>query len=91
MNKISFHDTHVYLGCPAIILEKVIPNGTTVPGIAEFIDGTVTTAEFEQLSPDELFVRIDAYMTARGTRIPEKSWRLRYDNVPSLWKVVARM
>lgn len=91
MNKISFHDTHVYLGCSAITFFKIVPNGTTVPVIAEFSDGSSATAEVEQVNADDAFVRIDAYITARGTRIPGKTWRLRYDNAPDLWKVAARM
>lgn len=91
MNRISFHDTHVYPGCSAIIFFKIVPDGTTVPIIAEFSDGSIATAEVEQVSSNEVFVRIDAYTTVRGTRIPEKAWGLRYDNAPDLWKVVARM
>lgn len=91
MNTISFHDTHVYPGCLAIILFKIVPNGTTVPVTAEFSDGSIATAEVEQINPDEVSVRIDAYTTARGTHISEKIWRLRYDNAQELWKVVAKM
>jgi len=90
MNKISFHDTHVYPGCLATIVEKNVPDGTIVPAIAEFSDGSIATAEFEQLNPDEVFVRIDAYTTARRTQIPAKAWRVRYDNTLGIWKVVAR-
>lgn len=91
MNRISFHDTHVYPGCSAIIFFRIVPNGTTVQAIAEFSDGSIAAAEIEQVKPDEVFARVDAYRTARRTHIPEKAWRLRYDSAHDLWKVVARM
>lgn len=91
MNTISFRDSHVYPGCSAIILFKIVPNGTTVPATVDFSDGSTATAEVEQVNPGEVFVRVDAYKTARGTRISEKTWRLRYDNVQELWKVAAKM
>ncbi len=87
MNTISFHDTHVYPGCLATIL--TIPAGVA-PAVAEFSDGSMATAESERLGPDEILVRIDAYTTARRTRIPAKSWRLTCDNNRDLWKVVAK-
>ncbi|MBX2924396.1 MAG: hypothetical protein KF746_19495 [Chitinophagaceae bacterium] len=91
MNTISFHDSHVYPGCSAIILFSIVPNGTTVPATAEFSDGSIATAEVEQVSQVEVLVHISAYTTARGTGIPPKSWQLRYDNATDLWKVVAKM
>jgi hypothetical protein len=91
MNKISFHDTHVYPGCPVRISGKIAPDGTAAPAIAEFSDGSIAAAECGQLNPGEVAIRIDAYTTARGTRIPEKAWRLRYDNDSDLWKVASRM
>ncbi|MGC4235124.1 MAG: hypothetical protein QM594_19295 [Niabella sp.] len=91
MNRISFHDTHVYPGCTAIIFFKIIPNSTVMPVTAEFSDGSIAVAEVEQLGPEEILIHIDTYITERGTRISEKSWRLRYQNEPDLWKVAARM
>ncbi len=91
MNRISFHDTHVYPGCSAIIFFRIVPDGSTVQAIAEFSDGSIAAAEVGQVNPDEIFVRIDAYKTARDTRISEKAWRLTYDDARDLWKVAARM
>ncbi|MFT3750232.1 MAG: hypothetical protein QM768_18085 [Agriterribacter sp.] len=87
MNRISFHDTHVYPGCSAIIFFRIASDGTTVPVSVEFSDGSNATAEVEQVYPDEMLIRIDAYATARGTSIPGKTWRLRYDKSLDLWKV----
>lgn len=89
MNTINFHDTHVYPGCLATIFFK-IPDGGTVRVTAEFSDGSVAAAEVEQVNKEEILVHISAYATARGTRISEKSWRLRYDSAADLWKVTAR-
>lgn len=91
MNRISFHDTHVYPGCTAIIFFRIAQDGTTMPAVAEFTDGVTVMTEVERVSPDEVLVRIDAYTTARGTRIPEKTWRLKYEDVPDLWKVAAKI
>lgn len=91
MNRISFHDTHVYPGCSAVVFFKIASDGTTMPVSVEFSDGSIATAEVEQVRPDEMLIRIDAYTTERGTRIPEKTWRLRYDKGWDLWKVAARM
>lgn len=66
MNKISFHDTHTYPGCSAIIFFK-IPSGTTVTTTTEFSDGSIATAVVEQVDSGEVLVHIDAYTTARGT------------------------
>lgn len=81
----------MYPGCSAIIFFNIVPDGTTVQAIAEFSDGAVAPATVEQVNPDEVLIRIDAYETARRTRIPGKAWRLRYDNAQDLWKVVAKM
>lgn len=78
----------IYPGCLATILFK-IPDGTTIPVTTEFSDGSFATAEGEQMTRGEAFILIDACTTARGTRIPEKSWRLRYDSAADLWKVTA--
>ncbi|MFT3901584.1 MAG: hypothetical protein QM727_00255 [Niabella sp.] len=91
MNRISFHDTHVYPGCLAIIFFKINPDGTVMPAQAEFSDGAVAGAEIGQVVSNEVHVRIDAYQTARGTRIPEKAWRLRYDEEQDIWKVTGKM
>jgi len=91
MNRISFHDTHVYPGCSARIFFRIVPDGAAVQAIAEFSDGSIATADVGQVNPDEVFVRIDAYETARHTHIPEKAWRLRYDSAQDLWKVIAKM
>lgn len=91
MKKISFHDTHVYPGCMAILFSHIAPNSTTVSVLAEFSDGRVAHAEIEPIDAKELVVRIDGYTTAHGTRIPKKTWRLRYDNNQDFWKVVGRM
>ncbi|MFT4094259.1 MAG: hypothetical protein QM640_11525 [Niabella sp.] len=91
MNKISFHDTHVYPGCSAIIFFKIASDGTIVPVTAEFSDGSIAVAEIEQTRSDGVLVHVEAYTTARGTCIPEKTWRLRYDNELDLWKVIAKM
>jgi len=91
MNTISFHDTHVYPGCTAIIFFKIVPNGTVMPVTAEFSDGSIATAEVEQSGPEEILIHIDAYTTERGTRIPAKNWRLRYDNETDIWKVAAKI
>ncbi len=90
MNTTNFHDSHVYPGCLATILFK-IPEGTTMPVTAEFSDGSIATAEVEQVNTEEILVHISACTTARGTRIPEKSWRLRYNSATDLWKVAAKM
>ncbi len=91
MNRISFHDTHVYPGCLAIFYFRITPAGTTLSALAEFSDGSTAAAEVGQVSPEEVFVRIDGYITTRGSNIPEKTWRLRYDNDQDFWKVVAKM
>lgn len=91
MNTISFHDTHAYPGCSAIIFFNIVPDNTTAPVSAEFSDGSITTAEVEQVNRHELLVHVDAYTTAHGTRIPKKSWRLQYDNTRDIWKVVAKI
>ena len=91
MNNISFHDTHVYPGCLATVAEKIVSPGTTVPAIAEFSDGSMATAVVEPLTTDEMILHIDAYSTARHTRIPAKAWRARYDDDEDIWKVVARV
>ena len=91
MNRITFPDTHVYPGCAVILNFRIGPNDTTLSALAEFSDGSDAHAEIEQVNPDELLVYIDGYKTAAGTSIPEKSWRIRYDNVRELWKVVARL
>lgn len=91
MNTISFHDTHAYPGCSAIILFNIVPDNTTVPVAAEFSDGSIAMAEVEQMSRHELLVHVGAYTTAHGTRISKKSWHLQYDNTRDIWKVVAKM
>ncbi len=88
MNTISFHDTHVYPGCLATIL--AVPAGVT-PGTAEFSDGSMVAVTLERLDREEVIVRVDAYTTARGTRIPSKDWRLVYDDGRDLWKVAAKV
>lgn len=91
MDTIIFHDTHAYPGCTAIIPENAVGEGTMAPAIAEFSDGAIAMAAFERLNPDEILIRVDAYTTARGTRIPKKVWRLRYDSSQDLWKVAAKV
>ncbi|MFT4024268.1 MAG: hypothetical protein QM664_10850 [Flavihumibacter sp.] len=83
MNTIRFHDSHVYPGCIA-----TIPNSQVRGSVnASFDDGSGSMAEAEPLGPGELLVHIDAYTTARRTRIPAKSWRMKYDNTLDCWKV----
>lgn len=91
MTSITFHDTHVYPGCLATVAEKIVTTGTTEPVIAEFSDGSMATAVIEPLDADKIIIHIDAYSTARRTRIPAKAWRARYDNDQDIWKVVARV
>lgn len=87
MNKICFYDTHVYPGCLARFYFRVTPGGPFVSASAEFSDGAVAGAEVEPVSAEEVIVRMEAYTTARNTRIPGKTWRLRYDKALEVWKV----
>ncbi len=91
MHRISFHDTHIYPGCTAIIFFKIVPDGSAIPVFAEFSDGSITTAAIEQVKQDEILIRVDAYTTGHGTHIGKKVWRLRYNIDLDLWKVVSRM
>ncbi|MBL7737571.1 MAG: hypothetical protein JNL51_19075 [Chitinophagaceae bacterium] len=91
MNTISFHDTHAYPGCTAIVSENAVREGTTAPAIVDFSDGATATAIFEKINPEEISIHVDAYTTARGTRIPQKTWRLRYNNAQDIWKVAGKM
>ncbi|MFT3749106.1 MAG: hypothetical protein QM768_12345 [Agriterribacter sp.] len=72
MHTISFLYTHVYPGCTAIYLFTPA-DGATVAAMAEFSDGATATAVIEQVNPAEVLVHIDAYHTARGTRISKKT------------------
>ncbi|WP_300601903.1 hypothetical protein [Niabella sp.] len=72
MNRISFPDTHVYPGCTAIFFFKLVSGGITGPVTAEFSDGSIAVAEAEQIDAGEAVVRIDAYTTEHGTRIPQR-------------------
>lgn len=91
MNRINFQDTHLYPGCLAIFFFHIVPNNTVVAAVAEFSDGGYTNAEVEQISTEEVIVHIDSHTTARGTDIPRKTWRLRYNKKQEVWKVVEKM
>ena len=91
MRKIIFHDTHAYPGCIATIPESGGQRGVTQPAVAEFSDGATATATFEPLAVGELLVWVDAYTTARGTRITAKAWRVRQIDASAPWKVVAKI
>ena len=91
MNKISFQDTHVYPGCLAIFHFHVDPNQTTLSALAEFSDDVIAQAEVEQVNPEEMLIHIESYMTAHGTHIPEKTWRLQYDKDQDIWKVIKKI
>lgn len=91
MRKIIFHDTHVYPGCLVTIQESSGQRGVAIPVVAEFSDGATATANFEPVNQGELLVWVDAYTTARGTRIVPKAWRLRQNEGAGAWKVVAKI
>ena len=83
---LSFHDTHAYPGCGAILVD----DGADTRGgaVVEFSDGSVAAATYELLAADEMLLRVDPYTTARRTRIPAKSWILRRNG--DRWKVTAK-
>lgn len=91
MNRISFHDTHIYPGCLAIFHFRVGENRYILPALAEFSDESVAPAEVEPESPTEVIIRVESYITARGTHIPGKTWRLKYDKNREHWKVTAKL
>jgi hypothetical protein len=91
MNKVVFHDTHIYPGCLATFYFRVTPSNSTVSIMVEFTDGVTTDAEIGHLEPEELFINVDSYITAGGTRINNKSWRLRFDSEQAVWKVIAKI
>jgi hypothetical protein len=85
--RIAFHHTHAYPGCRATVRDDPVSSGG--PAEAEFSDGPVVAATFARLEAGELLVRIAAYRTARGTRIPAKGWILRHVAGDG-WKVITR-
>lgn len=91
MNRITFHDTHVYPGCLATFHFRVTPGSPLLAAIAEFSDGAATDAEVEPLSSGEVVIRVEGYTTTRKTSIPGKAWRLTHDQARDIWKVRAKI
>jgi hypothetical protein len=89
--QISFHDTHAYPGCPATLVGAGKANDRKGNAVAEFSDGSIAPARYERLNTYEMIVRVNAYTTARGTRIPTKAWRLKHAGADDSWRVVAKL
>jgi len=91
MNKINFLDSHIYKGCLVVLSFTVMPGKNFFLALAEFNDGSVIDAEVEQIDPEELIIHIDLYTTKRGTDIPDKNWRMKYNRSEEIWKVTERL
>ncbi|MBX2951140.1 MAG: hypothetical protein KF870_01465 [Leadbetterella sp.] len=91
MNRITFHDTHVYPGCLANFHFGVNPGSHLLSALAEFSDGASAEAEVEPLSSGEVIIRVEGYTTTRKTPIPGKAWRLTHDKTRDLWKVTGKI
>lgn len=91
MNRIDFHDTHVYPGCLATFSFGITPKISFMSVVAEFSYGAYANAEVEQVTTGEVIVHIDSYTTVHGTNIPEKTWRLVYNDSQEIWKIVEKM
>ena len=59
--------------------------------MAKFRDGSVVAANFERIAADEVVLRVDAYETARKTRIRAKAWKLARTRLGDFWKVKAKV
>lgn len=77
------HDTHAYPGCRASLPEEVPGDGDV---LVQFSDGAETPG---RLRPAEARLDIAAHVTARGTCIAARSWRLARDGAG--WKIAARL
>jgi hypothetical protein len=88
---ISFHHTHAYPGCMATLIDDGADLGSGGRAVVEFSDGSMASASYEMLGGDEMILRVGPYTTARRTRIPAKSWKLRRADRGQSWKVAARL
>jgi hypothetical protein len=65
-------DSHAYPGCLVLTDQDVIAGPTHV----QFGDGIVVEARIDSMSPEQIVLTINSYVTARGTAVGEKSWLL---------------
>ncbi len=87
---IHFHDTHIYPGCVATIIDAdtmEATDGLTV--VVEFSDGAHSTARVVIEKNGRLHVSIAPYRTVRGTAVAAKDWKL-VRRSDGNWKVTAK-
>jgi hypothetical protein len=88
---ISFHHTHAYPGCAATLIDDGVDPEAGGEAVVEFSDGSIASASYDMLGADEMILRVAPYTTARRTRIPAKTWKLRRADRGQSWKVAARL
>lgn len=79
-------DSHVHPGC--VVVADVDPQDGAVP--VEFSDGSVTGGVLTRRDENWVELKLDAYTTRRGARIPEKIWLLRKEG-QDLWRTSQRL
>jgi hypothetical protein len=84
---LSFADTHSYPGCRVIVRADGAVGQEAV--FVEFSDGVTVLAVLEQVSPQEIVLRIGPYRTARRTSIKEKVWILKRSSEQE-WQVARK-
>ncbi|MDF2475458.1 MAG: hypothetical protein K0S24_941 [Sphingobacterium sp.] len=88
MNGIIFKDSKVYVGCSAKFLFKPEIGQEATPAIAEFYGGVKAYAEIAKVLSSEVIIRLGEYVTANGIKIPEKMWRLVYEQENDSWNIM---
>ncbi|AZA84601.1 hypothetical protein H3Z85_00945 [Chryseobacterium indologenes] len=88
MNGIIFQHNKAHIGCSAKFMFIPEPGQRSIPAIAEFQGGEKAYAVIEEVNALEVVLRIGEYLDAKGLKVPEKVWRMRYDKDNDQWQIV---
>ncbi len=75
---VEVQNSHLYPGALGTVLDPGHAGsfGEARSCLVLFADGTAVHGSIRAVQPADVALDVPAYVTARGTRIPEKSWML---------------
>lgn len=88
--RFEFTHTHIYPGATASLLGGLPDSDVETTCLVELSDGVVLSTSCS-VSGGEVLLSMPEYLTARGAKIPAKTWLLRKDLETGAWRAKSRV
>lgn len=88
--RFEFTHTHIYPGATASLSGCLPESDVDTTCLVELSDGVVLSTTCS-VRGDEVLLSMPEHLTARGAKIPEKTWLLRKDLEIGAWRAKSRL